>query len=207
MSPATAIFNGPTTILTLSSKLVSCSAYPTSKLVYFRKNFVNRSWCIDTITESVKTRELKGSSRDEGVRAFEQEVLMDGSSEFRPSVVVATGLESTLNRLSKWLVAALFSTAILWRHDAEALWAASGSVLNAGLSNTLKQIVNQERPVSTLGSGPGMPSSHAQSIFFAVVFVIVSMVEWLGLNGLTVALTGLLLALGSYLIKNSYHHL
>ncbi|KAK3012361.1 hypothetical protein RJ639_013005 [Escallonia herrerae] len=156
--------------------------------------------------ESVKTRELKGSARDEGVRAFEQEVLIDGSPEFRPSDV-ATGLESKLNRLSKWLVAALFSTVILWRHDAEALWAALGSVLNAGLSNTLKQIVNQERPVSTLGSGPGMPSSHAQSIFFAVVFAIISIVDWLGLNGLTITLTGLLLALGSYLIKNSYEHL
>lgn len=49
-----------------------------------------------------------------------------------------------------------------------------GSVLNTVLSVTLKQILNQERPVSALRSGPGMPSSHAQSIFFTVVFTILS---------------------------------
>lgn len=75
---------------------------------------------------------------------------------------------------SKWLVAALFGVIFLWRHDAEALWAASGSVLNAGLSTVLKRILNQERPVSTIRSDPGMPSSHAQSIFFTVTFSIIS---------------------------------
>ncbi|KAH0699000.1 hypothetical protein KY284_013215 [Solanum tuberosum] len=75
---------------------------------------------------------------------------------------------------SKWLVAALFGIIFLWRHDAEALWAASGSVLNSGLSTVLKRILNQERPVSTIRSDPGMPSSHAQSIFYTVTFCIVS---------------------------------
>jgi membrane-associated phospholipid phosphatase len=49
-----------------------------------------------------------------------------------------------------------------------------GSVLNSMLSMVLKRILNQERPVSTLRSDPGMPSSHSQSIFFTVVFTIVS---------------------------------
>lgn len=79
---------------------------------------------------------------------------------------------------SKWFVTALFGIIILWRHDAQALWAALGSILNAGLSTILKQILNQERPVSTLRpisvSDPGMPSSHAQSIFYAIVFAILS---------------------------------
>jgi len=74
---------------------------------------------------------------------------------------------------SKWIVAALFGCFILWRHDAEALWFTAGSILNALLSVLLKHILNQERP-STLKSDPGMPSSHAQSIFFAVFFVILS---------------------------------
>lgn len=75
---------------------------------------------------------------------------------------------------SKWLVAAVFGIIFLWRHDAEALWAVSGSILNAGLSTVLKRILNQERPVSTIRSDPGMPSSHAQSIFYVVMFCIVS---------------------------------
>lgn len=75
---------------------------------------------------------------------------------------------------SKWLVAALFAGIILLRHDAEALWTAMGSVINAVLSIVLKRILNQERPIATLRSDPGMPSSHAQSIFFTVLFVALS---------------------------------
>lgn len=74
---------------------------------------------------------------------------------------------------SKWLVTAIFGVFILWRHDAEALWFAAGSFLNAMLSALLKQMLNQKRP-STLKSDPGMPSSHAQSIFFIVLFIILS---------------------------------
>lgn len=69
---------------------------------------------------------------------------------------------------------ALFGLLLLWRRDPEALWAASGSVINAGLSTVLKRILNQERPVANIRSDPGMPSSHAQAISFAVMFGIVS---------------------------------
>lgn len=69
---------------------------------------------------------------------------------------------------------ALFGLLLLWRRDPEALWAASGSVINAGLSTVLKRILNQERPIANIRSDPGMPSSHAQAISFAVMFAIVS---------------------------------
>lgn len=75
---------------------------------------------------------------------------------------------------SKWLVSALFGAIIIWKHDAEVMWAAMGAVTNSYLSITLKRILNQQRPVPTLRSDPGMPSSHAQSIFYAVIFAIVS---------------------------------
>lgn len=71
-------------------------------------------------------------------------------------------------------MAAVFGIILLRRHDMEALWATSGGVLNAGLSTALKGILNHERPVSTLRSDPGMPSSHAQSIFYTVAFCIIS---------------------------------
>ncbi|PHT54684.1 Lipid phosphate phosphatase epsilon 2, chloroplastic [Capsicum baccatum] len=124
----------------------------------------------------------------------EEEGFVDGSSSFASSA----GLNATLNSLSKWLVAALFGIIFLWRHDAEALWAASGSVLNSGLSIVLKRILNQERPVSTIRSDPGMPSSHAQSIFYTVTFCIVSMVEYFGLNEITAVISTLIFAIGSY---------
>ncbi|TYH37875.1 hypothetical protein ES332_D12G071500v1 [Gossypium tomentosum] len=149
----------------------------------------------DSSRTMIKTSVLKESrGRDDGIQALEQEVegFIDGSMRVQ-------GFESTLNRLSKWLVSALFGGVILWRHDAEALWMAMGSIVNAVLSVGLKRLLNQERPVAGLKSDPGMPSSHAQSIFFTVVFAIASLLEWLGNNALSVGISVLALAFGSYL--------
>ncbi|KAF2552269.1 hypothetical protein F2Q68_00035592 [Brassica cretica] len=68
------------------------------------------------------------------------------------------------------------------------------------LSAALKRLLNQERPVATLHSDPGMPSSHAQSISFISVFTIFSVMEWLGANELSLFLSGLILASASYFI-------
>ncbi|KAH1072807.1 hypothetical protein J1N35_025135 [Gossypium stocksii] len=149
----------------------------------------------DSSRTMIKTSVLKESrDRDDGIQALEQEVegFIDGS-------IRVQGFESTLNRLSKWLVSALFGGVILWRHDAEALWMAMGSIVNAVLSVGLKRLLNQERPVAGIKSDPGMPSSHAQSIFFTVVFAIASLLEWLGINELSVGISVLALAFGSYL--------
>ncbi|KAK9284804.1 hypothetical protein L1049_023981 [Liquidambar formosana] len=205
MLAQTVNFHLPTPIFfpTFSSKRKSLKPFsfpnlPSSKSVFFggfvSKRTVseeNRIWGPNTMTELIETSAFRSSDGD---RALEQEVLVNGSPEF-----VAHGFESTLNRLSKWLVAALFGVVILWRHDAEALWAAMGSVVNAGLSITLKRILNQERPVPTAGYDPGMPSSHAQSIFFTVMFIIISMTEWFGINELTLTISALVSAFGSYL--------
>ncbi|KAK6150646.1 hypothetical protein DH2020_015578 [Rehmannia glutinosa] len=136
---------------------------------------------------------VRESTSDKGIEAFEQEAFVEGSFKFGGG-----GLEATLNSLSKWLVSALFAGIVLWRHDAETLWAAMGAVLNAVLSIALKKILNQERPISTLRSDPGMPSSHAQSIFYTITFLNLSMVEWYGMNALTSTLSGFFFILGSY---------
>ncbi|OAY80337.1 lipid phosphate phosphatase epsilon 2, chloroplastic [Ananas comosus] len=129
--------------------------------------------------------------------------LSSSSSSSSSSVVSSPNsawgsVESTINQMSKWIVAALFGLVILWKHDAEALWAAMGSVVNSWLSITLKRILNHERP-SALRSDPGMPSSHAQSIFYAAIFAIFSLVYWLGTNILTITLGIAIVACGSYL--------
>ncbi|KAF7828887.1 Lipid phosphate phosphatase epsilon 2, chloroplastic [Senna tora] len=146
--------------------------------------------------EWFKTSAFRDDNSDERIHVLEQENLIDGSSVFG-SRFAFQGVESTLNRLSKWMVSAFFGAIILWRHDAESLWFAAGSVLNAILSVALKRILNQERP-STLKSDPGMPSSHSQSIFFCVFFAILSSLEWLGLNEFTIIFGVLALAFGSY---------
>ncbi|KAJ9541000.1 hypothetical protein OSB04_027506 [Centaurea solstitialis] len=111
-------------------------------------------------------------------------------------------LHILLNGLSKWCIAATYYGVVVLRHDdglAVAVWAVIGSVLNVALSFVLKQIIRQDRPVSEVCSGPGMPSSHAQSISFAVVYVILSIVGWLGLNAFSVIFSGLVIVVGVYL--------
>ncbi|XP_073226864.1 lipid phosphate phosphatase epsilon 2, chloroplastic isoform X2 [Cicer arietinum] len=121
------------------------------------------------------------------------------SSLFIDDILIAKERkQKDFKNLSKWIVTALFGAFVIWRHDAEALWFAGGSVLNAMLSVLLKQILNQKRP-STLKSDPGMPSSHSQSIFFGVMFIILSSVESLSINAFTITSSCLALALGSYM--------
>ncbi|KAG8373220.1 hypothetical protein BUALT_Bualt11G0001000 [Buddleja alternifolia] len=134
----------------------------------------------------------------------EQEVFVQASLQRANG-----GLQATLNSLSKWVLAALWSVVILWRHDGEALWAAMGVAINVLISITLKEILNQDRPISTIKSDPGMPSSHAQTISYTVTFLILFLIGWFGINGVTTILSGLLLVLGSYFswlrISHQFH--
>ncbi|KAA0036211.1 lipid phosphate phosphatase epsilon 1 [Cucumis melo var. makuwa] len=184
-----------------SLKPTSSLHFPSSNLVFLR-GFVSKEALFRNsgcgMAELTRTSSsVRCGNGDEGFRSLETESFFDGSSEFRP-VTAAGGLEAILNKLSKWLVAALFAAVILLRHDAEALWTAMGSVINAVLSIVLKRILNQERPIATLRPDPGMPSSHAQSIFFTVVFVALSAVEWLGVNAVSLSICGFSFIFGSY---------
>ncbi|KAJ6398409.1 hypothetical protein OIU77_019251 [Salix suchowensis] len=87
------------------------------------------------------------------------------------------------------------------------MWAASGSVVNSILSVILKRILNQERPDSASRSDPGMPSSHGQSIFFTVVFAILSVGEWLSVNEFTLIISASILAFDvvTCLTRTSYN--
>ncbi|XP_071724055.1 lipid phosphate phosphatase epsilon 2, chloroplastic-like [Rutidosis leptorrhynchoides] len=146
-----------------------------------------------TGVELIKTSALKSSS-EQADDEEEQEALVDGSSW-----ILVSQLESTINRLSKWIVSGLFAGLVLWRHDGEALWLVMGSVVNSILSVALKRIFKQERPFANLRSDPGMPSSHAMSIFFIFTFLIMSIIEWLGTNELSLALGVFTLTSASYL--------
>jgi dolichyldiphosphatase len=44
------------------------------------------------------------------------------------------------------------------------------AIANAVLGKTLKHIIGQARPVSSSRQGPGMPSSHAMSLFFIATY-------------------------------------
>ncbi|CAL9027116.1 unnamed protein product [Prunus brigantina] len=195
-----------------SLKPISSLLFPTSKFVFsgglllVPKKAVSgrrrsRAMGPNPMVELIKIPPFRNPDDDddeEGVGVLQRDDYVDGPSELSP-LIVDKGWESTLNRLSKWIISALFAVVILWRHDAEAMWAAMGSVANTILSAALKKILNQERPVPSLRSEPGMPSSHAQSIFYIVLFTIWSVVEWLGINEITLTIGAFALATGIYL--------
>ncbi|XP_008241715.1 PREDICTED: lipid phosphate phosphatase epsilon 1, chloroplastic [Prunus mume] len=195
-----------------SLKPISSLLFPTSKFVFSGGLLLapnkavsgrrSRAMGPNSGVELIKMPPFRNPDDDdddgEGVGLFQRDDYVDGPSELSP-LIVDKGWESTLNRLSKWIVSALFAVVILWRHDAEAMWAAMGSVANTILSAALKKILNQERPVPSLRSEPGMPSSHAQSIFYIVLFTIWSVVEWLGINEITLTIGAFTLATGIYL--------
>ncbi|KAL8266094.1 hypothetical protein R6Q59_003438 [Mikania micrantha] len=140
---------------------------------------------------SMETRLVNGSDDDRCINpktsAFEHEALVSNG-----------GLHTLFNRLSKWVVAVAFGGFIILRHDDLASWAATGCISNFILSIALKRILKQDRPVSEVSSGPGMPSSHAQTLFFTLVFVIMSVIKSMEMNGVMMIIGILLVALGSY---------
>ncbi|KAG2242688.1 hypothetical protein Bca4012_067885 [Brassica carinata] len=145
-----------------------------------------------TMAYLVKSHALRDVQK-ERFQALEQESFMNN-----PSNDLVSGINAVANHLSKWVVAALFGSILILRHDGASLWAVIGFISNSLLSVTLKRILNQERPVTTLRSDPGMPSSHAQSISFISLFTLFSVMEWLGTSLLSVFLCGLILAFASY---------
>ncbi|XP_062000511.1 lipid phosphate phosphatase epsilon 2, chloroplastic-like [Rosa rugosa] len=111
-------------------------------------------------------------------------------------------LETTVDRLSKWLVPGLFAVGILCRHDAEAMRAAVGYLANTMLAIMIKRILTQltqERRAASGVSELGVPSLHAQSIFYIVIFAISSVVHSLGITVITLTMSGFALAFSSYL--------
>ncbi|CAN6874500.1 unnamed protein product [Brassica oleracea] len=175
---------------------------PSSAPAYLTSGRRRRFWSVSapqTMADLVKTHAWR-DGEEERFQALEQDAFINNPS----NDLVSDGINAVANRLSKWVVAGLFGSVLLLRHDGAALWAIIGSVSNSALSAALKRILNQERPVATLRSDPGMPSIEAQTkaqfISFISVFTIFSVVEWLGTNELSLFLSGLILALASYFI-------
>jgi len=107
-------------------------------------------------------------------------------------------VEAALNWVSKWLLAAAYIFAGVWKHDVEIMWVSLGAAFNYLLSLTLKRVLNHERP-SDLRSDPGMPSSHAQSLCYAAMFLVLSLYRYLGTNYLTMILGPATMSMAFYL--------
>lgn len=82
-----------------SLKPVSSSRFPISKFVS-KEAFLEGNYFLGSknMVEVVRTFAIRNTRDDEGVRVFEEEELIDGSSQF-PSGFVTNDLQSTINRL------------------------------------------------------------------------------------------------------------
>ena len=67
---------------------------------------------------------------------------------------------------TKWVVSGTAFATLCWRRDLPTASCIFGAVLNALLGKVLKRIFNSSRPTGAALTDPGMPSSHAQSLFF-----------------------------------------
>ncbi|XP_002521545.3 lipid phosphate phosphatase epsilon 2, chloroplastic [Ricinus communis] len=177
-------------------KPTSLLHYPASKLVSFKSSIAMSK--VKTSAGLVKTSAFGRGDNERSVTVFPHEALLQKPTEF-PSVFPAEEFDVALNSLSKWLVLVSFVAVLLWRNDAKSLRAAMGSLVNFILCVALKKIFNQQRPISALKSDPGMPSSHAQSIFYIFVVSVLSIMERLGVNEFTLIMSLLALACSSYL--------
>ncbi|PWZ20023.1 Lipid phosphate phosphatase epsilon 2, chloroplastic [Zea mays] len=141
-----------------------------------------------------------GEPAEVGV-SMESDPIVGGEAPSRPGWEASrwTPVEAALNRMSKWLVAGSLAFAAIWKRDAEIMWFLLGAVGNSLLSMVLKKMLNHERPAPALRSGPGMPSSHAQSIFYAATILALSLYYWLGTNYLTMILGPATLSVAAYL--------
>jgi len=76
------------------------------------------------------------------------------------------------------LVASAVAVGFVIRRDPPTyLWVA-GAILNAALSKVLKRLINEARPKGAQIADPGMPSSHAMSLFYLAVSVSAAAQEW-----------------------------
>ena len=80
-----------------------------------------------------------------------------------------------LGRSTKWVVSAGVAVTLVLRRDLPTCSFVMGACLNGVLSKVLKRLLNQKRPEGSEQSDPGMPSSHAQSLFFIGGYAIASL--------------------------------
>ena len=73
---------------------------------------------------------------------------------------------------ARFAVSGCVAAALVSRRDASTMLWVVGGILNAVLAKVLKRVINQARPEGARTLDPGMPSSHAMSLFFLATFVV-----------------------------------
>lgn len=84
--------------------------------------------------------------------------------------------------ITKWVVVVSMSAIVLYRNDISSVLFALGSILNSILGKFLKRLIKQSRPDGATKCDPGMPSSHAISLSFISIAILVNVVKFSHLN-------------------------
>lgn len=110
-----------------------------------------------------------------------------------------------INGATKWVVSATIGICVLYYcHDVRAWYCLTGAIGNAFFSRGLKFIINEKRPVGARKKDPGMPSSHAQSLYYFATYATLLLYDSGSMIGIgCVQALGLILA--SLRVTLGYH--
>ena len=97
------------------------------------------------------------------------------SSSSSSSSSDSAGLFQWVGRSAKPAVACIAGACVLGSAEWDPLYYVSGAVLNALLSKTLKSIFRAPRPARSPKQGNGLPSSHAQTLFFFLTVLLLAL--------------------------------
>mmetsp|Transcript_36309 Transcript_36309/g.66469 ORF Transcript_36309/g.66469 Transcript_36309/m.66469 type:complete len:274 (+) Transcript_36309:77-898(+) len=80
-------------------------------------------------------------------------------------------VQQVIGSTAREVVSVSVAIALLWRRDIRSFLWVAGGVANAALSKVLKRAINEARPEGARPVDPGMPSSHAMSLFYQAAFL------------------------------------
>lgn len=76
-----------------------------------------------------------------------------------------------LGKNTKWIVSGVAALILMIKRDAATILCLIGAITNAIFGKILKRIINEARPRGARLVDPGMPSSHAQSLFYFATYL------------------------------------
>jgi hypothetical protein len=101
-----------------------------------------------------------------------------GGAEHNAVDLLRAATWNMVGKNTKWIVSLTAAAVLLYRRDALAVSAIAGALSNAVLGKMLKRVLKQKRPDGAPLADPGMPSSHAMSLFFLSGYLCAVTVAW-----------------------------
>ena len=78
---------------------------------------------------------------------------------------------------TKWIVSGAAASTLAYRRDLATALCITGAVVNGLLSKILKRILRRPRPSGAPLADPGMPSSHAMSLFYFATYLLLALTQ------------------------------